>query len=197
MSENSEKGRRGEHAGMALASTIAIYEPRIEVKRTSTTNTPENGVDFEVICPHNLSTKLDQIAQTGKSDLVLSNSLIQARVQVKNHSGPITKAIMDGFIQQCATNPKYDEHWGMGGVRFTKGAKESLEAGQQRHSVKWWLTDDLAAIESKYPAVPFGRINDALSKHGRSTEAAGISEAEVSNVSQTQAPTAPEPSGKT
>lgn len=159
MSKNSEKGRKGELAVTAILSNIGVHEPRIEVIRASTTTTPENGVDIALKCPHNLSKKLDDIVNTGESEIALANSQIDVRIQVKNYANPISKAIAQGFVDDIKINQNYAEHWIIGGARYTKGAKEVLEKANQQAPVKWYTAHDFAKIQTHYPEIPFTKIN--------------------------------------
>ncbi|HGS6409638.1 hypothetical protein PO655_10490 [Klebsiella variicola] len=159
MSNNSEKGRRGELAVTGVFSNIGVHEKNIEVIRTNTTTTPENGVDIALKVPHNLSTKLDQIVETGSSNIALSNTQIDVRVQVKNYDTPINKSVMQGFISDIAKNPEFAEHWGVGGTRLTKGAQQALHGAQAIAPVKWFTNTDFAKIQANYPEIPFTNIN--------------------------------------
>jgi len=160
MSENSEKGRRGELAANAIFSNIGVYEPRIEVIRANTTSTPENGVDIAVKCPHNFSAKMDEIIQNGSSSMALANTQIDVRVQVKNYSSPINKATMQGFVDDIPKNPTFGEHWGIGGKYLTKGAKDVLREANKTAPAKWYTAEDFEKVQSQYPALPFTTINE-------------------------------------
>lgn len=160
MSKNSDKGRKGELAATAIFSNIGVHEKKIEVIRANKTNTPEGGVDLELECPHNLSTKLDDIAANGQSDIALSNSTIPVRAQVKNYTRPINKSTMQGFVDDIEQNPEFAEHWGVGGTRLTKGAQEVLSNTQKVSTVKWYTAQDVDRIQSQYPQIPFSQIND-------------------------------------
>jgi len=159
MSKNSEKGRKGELAVTSILSNIGVHEPRIEVIRANTTTTPENGVDIALKCPHNLSSKLDEIVSTGKSDIALANSQIDVRVQVKNYQRPISKAVAQGFVDDISKNQHFAEHLGVGGTRLTKGAQEVLAKASEVAPVKWYTAPDFVKIQAQYPAVPFTDIN--------------------------------------
>jgi len=165
MSSNSEKGRKGELAVTSVFSTMGIYEPKIEVIRDSTSNTPDNGVDLALKVPHNLSSKLDQIAGSGTSDAALSNTSVNVRVQVKNYPDkPINKPTMQGFVNDINKNLNFDEHWGIGGTRLTKGAQEVLEEAKKIAPVKWYTIPEFSRIQAQYPEVPFSEINNAKKK---------------------------------
>lgn len=159
MSINSEKGRRGELAVTAILSNIGVHEPGIEVIRANTTTTPENGVDIAIKCPHNLSAKLDEIKSNGISNIALANSQIDVRVQVKNYTRPINKAIAQGFVDDIPKNRNFAEHWGVGGTRLTKGAQEVIEEANKIAPVKWYTAPEFAIIQAQYPALPFTEIN--------------------------------------
>ena len=159
MSNNSEKGRKGELAVTAILSNIGVHEPRIEVIRANTTTTPENGVDIALKCPHNLSNKLDDIVSSGKSEIALANSQIDVRIQVKNYANPISKAIAQGFVDDISRNKNFAEHWIVGGTRYTKGAKEVISKANQEAPVKCYTAHDMAKIQANYPEIPFTKIN--------------------------------------
>ncbi|WP_323971771.1 hypothetical protein [Aeromonas hydrophila] len=159
MSKNSEKGRKGELAVTGILSNIGVHEPSIEVVRANTTTTPENGVDIALKCPHNLSQKLDEIVNCGSSEIALANSQIDVRVQVKNYSGPINKAVAQSFVDDIQKNKNFAEHWGVGGTRLTKGAQEVLGKANEVAPVKWYTAPDMERIQAQYPAVPFTEIN--------------------------------------
>lgn len=159
MSKNSEKGRRGELAVTGILSNIGVHEPSIEVIRANTTTAPENGVDIALKCPHNLSSKLDEIVSTGKSSIALANSQIDVRVQVKNYTKPIGKAIVQGFVDDIQKNQNFAEHWGVGGTRLTKGAREVIAEANKVAPVKWYTAPELVKIQTQYPAIPFTEIN--------------------------------------
>ncbi|MEA9786471.1 hypothetical protein VDF90_04240 [Xanthomonas campestris pv. raphani] len=159
MSKSSEKGRKGELAVTGILSNIGVYEPSIEVVRANTTATPESGVDIALKCPHNLSQKFDEIVSTGSSKIALANSQIDVRVQVKNYSGPINKAVAQSFVDDISKNQNFSEHWGVGGTRLTKGAQEVLEKANEVAPVKWYAAPDIEKIQAQYPAVPFTEIN--------------------------------------
>jgi len=161
MSKSSEKGRRGELAVTAILSNIGVHESGIEVVRSNTTTTPENGVDIAIKCPHNLSNKLDEIVQNGSSEIALSKAQIDVRVQVKNYSKPINKSTMQGFVDDISKNPEFAEHWGVGGTRLTKGAKEVLEKANKTAPAKWYIADEITKIQSQYPELPFTEINES------------------------------------
>ncbi len=159
MSRSSEKGRKGELAITSVLSIIGLHEKGIEVVRASTTNTPERGVDVALECPHNLSNKLDEIVEHGRSDIGLANSKIDVRVQVKNHAGPITKSVAQGFVDEIEKNQHFSEHWGVGGTRLTKGAQEVLAMANLSAPVKWYTGPDVVKIQSHYPPLPFTSID--------------------------------------
>ncbi|MCG9115909.1 hypothetical protein LH428_08610 [Laribacter hongkongensis] len=159
MSKNSEKGRKGELAVTGILSNIGVHEPGIEVIRANTTTTPENGVDIALKCPHNFSKKLDEIVASGKSETALANSQINVRVQVKNYSKPISKAVAQGFVDDISRNQDFAEHWGVGGTRLTRGAQEVLAKANEVAPVKWYTASDFAKIQAQYPAIPFTDIN--------------------------------------
>lgn len=159
MSKNSEKGRKGELAVTGILSNIGVHEPSIEVVRANITTTPESGVDIALKCPHNLSQKLDQIVSNGISEIALANSQIDVRVQVKNFSGPINKAVAQSFVDDIQKNQNFSEHWGVGGTRLTKGAHEVLEKANEIAPVKWYTAPDIVKIQAQYPAIPFTEIN--------------------------------------
>ncbi|WP_422098869.1 hypothetical protein [Variovorax sp.] len=129
MSKNSEKGRKGELAVTGILSNIGVHEPSIEVIRSNTTTAPENGVDIALKCPHNLSQKLDEIVSGGSSEIALANSQIDVRVQVKNYSVPINKAVAQSFVDDIQKNNNFAEHWGgrwnEANKRCTRGFKKS------------------------------------------------------------------------
>jgi len=159
MSKNSEKGRKGELAVTGIFSNIGVHEPGIEVVRANTTTTPENGVDIALKCPHNLSQKLDEIVSNGSSGIALANSQIDVRVQVKNYSSPINKAVAQSFVDDIQKNENFAEHWGVGGARLTKGAQEVIEKANEIAPVKWYTAPEIARIQEQYPAIPFTDIN--------------------------------------
>ncbi|MBK3445845.1 hypothetical protein [Pseudomonas lactis] len=159
MSKNSEKGRIGELAVTGILSNIGVQEPSIEVIRACTTTTPESGVDIVLKCPHNLSQKFDDIVSNGSSEIALANSQIDVRVQVKNYSGPINKAVAQSFVDDIPRNQGFAEHWGVGGTRLTKGAQEVLEKANKVAPVKWYTAPDIEKIQAQYPPVPFTEIN--------------------------------------
>jgi len=164
MSKNSEKGRKGELAVCAIFSNIGTHERNIEVIRDNKTCTPERGVDLVVFCPHNTSNKLDEIAEKGDSEIGLSNTEISVRVQVKNFSGAIGKATMEEFVEDSKKNPQFAEHWGVGGLRLTKGAKEVLENANKNVPTKWYTADSITKIQAQYPERPFVNLNDETPK---------------------------------
>lgn len=164
MSKNTDKGRKGELAATAMFSNMGVHEKKIEVIRANKTNTPEGGVDIELECPHNLSTKLDDITTNGSSEIALSDSTISVRVQIKNYTKPINKTTMQGFVDDIDENPEFAEHWGGGGTRLTKGAKEVLHEARKVSTVKWYTAEDLDKIQSQYPQIPFSQINNNDSK---------------------------------
>jgi hypothetical protein len=160
MSKNSDKGRKGELAVTAIISNVGVHEPGVEVIRSSLTTTPENGVDLAIRCPHNLREKLDEIASNGDSKIALAkNSQIDVRIQVKNYDRPINKAVAQSFVDEIHTNPRFDEHWGMGGSRLTKGAREVLDKAQELAPVRWYTADEIDRIQDRYKPIPFTRIN--------------------------------------
>ena len=160
MSKNSDKGRKGELAANAIFSNNGVHEPNIEVVRASTTNTPENGVDLALTCPHNLSNKLDDIVENGESNIALSKAKIDVRVQIKNYTRPINKTTMQGFMDDIEKNPEFDEHWGVGGTKLTKGAQELLADGKKKAPVKWYTSTEFEKIQAHYPAIPFTKLNE-------------------------------------
>lgn len=160
MSKNSDKGRKGELAATAIFSNIGVHESNIEVVRPNTTNTPENGVDLILKCPHNLSKKFDEIVKSGSSETALSSAKIDVRVQVKNYTKPINKTTMQGFVDDIAKNPNFAEHWGVGGTRLTKGASEVLANANKTAPAKWYTALEFAMIQSQYPEIPFSKINN-------------------------------------
>lgn len=160
MSKNSEKGRKGELAVTAIFSNLGVHEPRVEVIRANTTTTPEGGVDVALKCPHNLSQKLDEIVEHGESKTSLSNAQINVRIQVKNYTKPINKAVAQSFVNEISKNPTYAEHWGVGGTRLTKGAKQVIDEAGKIAPVKWYTGPDITKIQDQYPEIPFTEIND-------------------------------------
>ncbi len=67
---------------------------------------------------------------------------------------------MQGFIDDIEENPEFAEHWGGGGTRLTKGAKEVLHEARKVSTVKWYTAEDLDKIQSQYPQIPFSQINN-------------------------------------
>jgi len=162
MSKNSEKGRKGELAVTAVFSNIGVHESGIEVIRTNTTTTPDSGVDIALKCPHNLSQKLDEIAAYGKSEIALSNAQIDVRIQVKNYTKPISKAVAQSFVDEITKNPNFAEHWGAGGTRLTKGAQEVIVEANKIAPVKWYVSAEIEKIQESYPTIPFTNINEKI-----------------------------------
>lgn len=160
MSKNSEKGRRGELAATGIFSNIGVREKKFEVLRTSETTVADDGVDIIVKCPHNTAEKFNEIVDKGSSDIALSSTQIGVRVQVKNYSKPITKAVAEGFVEDIEKNSDFDEHWLIGGTRLTKGAKEELDKSKNKAPIRYYSNEGFTKIQSQYPAIPFSEIND-------------------------------------
>lgn len=160
MSKNSEKGRKGEMAVTGILANIGVHEKNIEVLRTSTTTTPENGVDLALKVPHNFSAKLNEIVAKGSSEAALSSATVDIRVQVKNYTKPINKSIMQGFVDDIPKNSEFAEHWGIGGTRLTKGAQQVLDEAKKTAPVQWYTAGDFTKIQAHYPEIPFIDIND-------------------------------------
>lgn len=100
-------------------------------------------IDYlDCTCPHNIWEKLQVIAENGESSVLLSNTNIRVRIDIKNHSSKIPKATANKFVEDTNNNPDFDEHWLIGGNGLTKGAQEVFDESQKKGIHRYMNQED-------------------------------------------------------
>lgn len=143
-------GKKGEAKMAEILAKIAQKEEKVDFTKPTFTNAPDNGVDFEIRCPHNIVEKFTSIIDGKESDMALSNSTIDIRVDHKEYSKPIGKPTVEKFVKDISKNEKYAEHWLTGGDRLTAGGKKVLEEANKNSVVRYYSNDELNKINNFY-----------------------------------------------
>ncbi|HHB51576.1 MAG TPA: hypothetical protein ENK75_00810 [Saprospiraceae bacterium] len=145
-------GKFGEAKMAQTLGKMAEVEDKVDFTKPSFTNAPDNGVDFELQCPHNYTEKLDEIIEDGNSEQKLSTINIKVRIDHKEYNTrKIGKAIAEKFVKDCNKNDEdYDEHWITGGKGLTKGAEKVLEEANKDYVVRHYAKEEINKIDNFY-----------------------------------------------
>jgi hypothetical protein len=144
-------GKVGEAKMAQTLGKMAEVEDKVDFTKPSFTNAPDNGVDFELQCPHNYPKKIDQIIEDGKSEQKLSKKNIKIRIDHKEYKGKIGKATAEKFVKDCDKNDEnYDEHWITGGKGLTKGAEKVLEEANKDYVCSYYSQEEINKINNFY-----------------------------------------------
>ena len=145
------KGKVGEAKMAQTFGKMAEVEDKVDFTKPSFTNAPDNGVDFELQCPHNYPEKLDEIIEDGKSKQKLSKTTIKVRIDHKEYKNKIDKATADKFVKDCDKNGEdYDEHWITGGKGLTKGAEKVLKEANKDYVCRHYSQEEINKINNFY-----------------------------------------------
>jgi len=145
------KGKVGEAKMAQTLGKMSEVEDKVDFTKPSFTNAPDNGVDFELQCPHNYTEKLDEIIENGNSEQKLSKKNIKIRIDHKEYKGKIGKATAEKFVKDCdKNNEDYDEHWLTGAKGLTKGAKKVLEEAKKDYVVRCYPEEEINKIDNFY-----------------------------------------------
>lgn len=142
-------GKIGEAKFAITVSKMAQVEDTIDFRKPSFTNAPDEGMDFQLKAPHNISEKLQDIIEGKEHVSKLSNTDIKIRVDHKEYEDrKIGKAIAEKFVDDIEKNPDNAEHWLTGGKGLTAGAKNVLQNadGVVRH----YSIEDINKIDNYY-----------------------------------------------
>lgn len=146
--KNEDKGKKGERN---LIKTIFKMEEAgedIDIRKPTYTNEPDDGLDIEMKCGHNIGEFIDAIIQDKENKPNLSNKKIKVRMDAKNYSGKISKPIADKFLRDCEKNPQAAEHWLVGGKTLTKGAKDAIDNSE--HVCRYYCQKDINKVDNYY-----------------------------------------------
>lgn len=144
------KGKQGEGQMAVLLGKIQQVEEHFEFTKPTFTNASDNGLDFELLAPHNMAEKVGAII-SGKNKIpVSSKKQIKVRVDHKNYDGKITKPVAEKFIDDCKKNSGDAEHLLTGGKGLTSGAKKCME--EAKDVVRYYPQEDLDKVERYYDA---------------------------------------------
>ncbi len=145
------KGKVGEAKTAQTLAKMAEVEDKVDFTKPSFTNAPDNGIDFELQCPHNLPEKLNEIIKDGKSEQALSKRTVKIRIDNKAYKGKIGKATAEKFIKDCDKNDDdYDEHWLTGAEGLTKGAKKVFDEANKEHVCRHYSQKEVNKIDNFY-----------------------------------------------
>lgn len=144
------KGKKGEAKTAGILAKAAQIEDKVDFTKPTLTNAPDNGIDFEIRCPHNFPEKLNNIINGNESNNALSNTTIDIRVDHKEYDRPIGKATAQKFVNDIAKNENYDEHWMTGGKRLTAGAQEVIDDAKKKSVVRYYSNENLNQINNYY-----------------------------------------------
>ena len=125
--DTADKGRDGELRFNEILIKLARFGAVQDYKKPTFTNEPDDGKDFELKAPHNISEIMESLKKGESKTPPFSNQSINIRVDVKNYSGKIGKPVVDKFVGDIKKNPNDNEHWLVGGVDLTKPAQNALE----------------------------------------------------------------------
>ena len=144
-------GKVGEAKMAQTLGKMSEIEDKVDFTKPSFTNAPDNGVDFELQCPHNYPEKLDEVIESGNSEQALSEKTIKVRIDHKEYKGKIGKATAEKFVNDCEKNEEYEEHWLTGGIGgLTKGAEKVLKEANKEHICRHYSQEEINKIDSFY-----------------------------------------------
>jgi hypothetical protein len=145
------KGKVGEAKMVQTLGKMAEVEDKVDFTKPSFTNAPDNGVDFELQCPHNYPEKLNEIIKDGKSEQKLSKKKIKIRIDHKEYKGKIGKATAEKFVTDCDKNDEdYDEHWLTGAEGVTSGAQKVLKKANKDYVCRYYSEEKINKISNFY-----------------------------------------------
>ncbi|CAA6820088.1 MAG: Unknown protein [uncultured Sulfurovum sp.] len=143
-------GKVGEAKMAQTFGKMAEVEDKVDFKKPSFTNAPDNGVDFELQCPHNYTEKIDEIIKNGTSEQQLSTTTITIRIDHKEYKGKIGKATAEKFVKDCDKNEGYDEHWLTGAKGLTTGAEKVLKEANKDFICRHYTQEKINTIDNFY-----------------------------------------------
>ena len=143
-------GKVGEAKMAQTLGKMAEVEDKVDFTKPSFTNAPDNGVDFELQCPHNYPEKLDKIIEDGNSKQILSTTNIKVRIDHKEYKGKIGKATAEKHVKDCDKNEGYDEHWLTGAKGITKGAEKVLKEADSDYICRHYSQEKINKIDNFY-----------------------------------------------
>lgn len=142
-------GKIGEAKIASTLSKIAQIEDTVDFRKPSFTNAPDEGLDFQLKAPHNISEKFNDIIEGKEKTSNLSDTDIKIRIDHKEYEGrKIGKAVAKKFVSDIEKNPDNAEHWITGGTGLTSGAKNELDDANA--VVRHYSDDDIKKIDSYY-----------------------------------------------
>lgn len=145
------KGKVGEAKMAQTLGKMAEVEEKVDFTKPSFTNAPDNGVDFELQCPHNYPEKLNEIIKDKSSEQKLSTKNIKVRIDHKEYKGKIGKATAEKFVKDCDKNDEdYQEHWITGGKGLTKGAEKVLEKSNKDFICRHYSQEKINTLDNFY-----------------------------------------------
>lgn len=146
--KKDDKGKKGERD---LIKTILKMEEAgvdIDMKKTTYTNEPDDGLDLEIKCGHNIGELMEAIIQDKETKPTLSKEKIKVRIDVKNYGKKISKPVVDKFVGDCEKNTQAAEHWLVGGAGLTKGAKDVME--KTEHVCRYYSQENIDKVDNYY-----------------------------------------------
>ncbi len=146
--KKEDKGKKGERDLMKTIFKMEEAGEDIDIKKPTYTNEPDDGLDLEMRCGHNIGELMAAIIQGEEKKPVLSDKKIKVRIDVKNHGGRIDKPIADKFVSDCEKNPQVAEHWLVGAERLTKGAQEVLDDSE--YVCRYYSQEDINKVDNYY-----------------------------------------------
>ena len=145
---NDDKGKKGERDLMKTIFKMEEAGEDIDIKKPTYTNEPDDGLDLEMKCGHNIGELMNAIIHDKEKKPVLSQKKIKVRIDAKNYGGRIGKPVADKFVADCEKNPQDAEHCLVGGERLTKGAKEVIEDSE--HVCRYYSQEDINKVDNYY-----------------------------------------------
>lgn len=146
--KNGDKGKKGERDLMKTIFKMEEVGEDIDIKKPTYTNEPDDGLDLEMRCGHNIGEHMSAIINSEERIPVLSQEKIKVRIDVKNYGGRIGKPVADKFVGDCEKNLQAAEHWLVGGERLTKGAKDVIENSD--HVCRYYSQEDINKVDNYY-----------------------------------------------
>lgn len=142
-------GKIGEAKLASTLTKIAQIEDTVDFRKPSFTNAPDEGLDFQLKAPHNISEKLRDIIEDKEEISTLSSTDIKIRIDHKEYDDrKIGKAVATKFVSDIEKNPDNAEHWLTGGTGLTSGAKSELK--NAKAVVRHYSNDDINKIDNYY-----------------------------------------------
>lgn len=148
MRKMEDRGKKGEREVVQTVFKMQQLGEDIDIKKPTYTNEPDNGLDIELQCGHNIGEAWNAIICDANKIPVISDKKIKVRIDVKNYNGVISKPVAQKFVDDCKKNPQVAEHWLVGGERLTKGANDVMDNSE--HVCRYYNQEAMNKVDNYY-----------------------------------------------